>query len=725
MIRRVTTEPYQLLRSARPVTVDVRAAWEDEWTTLRAREVVTTKSLGSISVARFVTHYGEIFKKGDTQIQIQGPVMSDWIGAWVRIQATAEAGVYTSVADPALADKDPNGNPIPDPEQPGNWIQTDPYKWYGVITDVSPSYRGTRTNDELVKVVTEDSLVTCHSLEWLLSRQQVSASLIEKDGFDPKRINRGLIFNEWRSDKTGHKMQVGNKGKEINPDFSEDLAEAELWTSEDAINYLLRHFAPTDGTTTPQTAPRWTLFNGTSINWLTPTVRTHNRTLYDIIGDFVPRNRGLSWEAVMDEDTGEIRIVIHSYAEDDVTLPSGETLPGNPNKVELDILEQRHISSTIKAINEQTRYQQVIVQGARVGRVFSITVSGDLNNDWSAAEETDYKDGANGLPGYGAMEFAEKARHNDSARQSAKHRHVYTTFSMPKDWDGVLDANSINVRTMDNEFPDAEWWNPGLRFESTLPLVERHDYSTDPTGPDNTQLREYRKPFAAIALGPWYETLEHLNSQTYDEISGGQGYACYLRMQRERLGITCQPTGVPHLLARADFLPDQEEPTDQVPYDNYQGIEATVYLRGDEYCEGKWPDNPDPKVHDQESVLVISVGERARLDWLAEGTMLDVVDSTPVRAAVSGFIRDDREYCQDLARSAWEFYGRPRTAIRYELNMTSTHVEIGELVTEFKEGDLTIEVNSIVSAVTINWQSGRTDVQTQFAELETRGAVFA
>jgi hypothetical protein len=627
---------------------------------------------------------GDIWKPGDLAFSFQGTDPHSIMGYWVKIEADATSG------------KDEAGSPKK-------------VRWYGIITDVAVDHHGT-VLDGVDLVSTQDFIVHCYGPEWILTRKQVTTSVVDDGSGGDLVIGRGLAFNGYRVDTLGRQVVAGNKDANRRV-FGTTKLDAEVWNAQEIIQYLLDYHEPTDPN------PDWfldTTVSGDVMFWHKPVIETHGRTLYDIINSVVPRERGITWKLEVDESASTIYIVPFSGLQTPIVLPGGNVIPANPSTIQLDLMRQRHISRVARLVSKQPQYHQVRVTGDRSGRIFTARVGFELVKDWTPTLETEYADAAHGAAGYAALEQAEKARLNDSARMSDKLSRVYTTFRLVDNWDGQ--ANGQDVKQ------GAEFWQPGLRFEAYLPLLKGYDYSTSASAPTNNNPTatnpEFMRPIVigSIAPLPFWEHLDRLASSAFSEYFGfGIQWACHFRPQENQPGIIIDPTAPPHVLAKNQFTAN--EPTEHESIIDYTTIEATVYCKWDNYCEGIWPPEPAAAEHDQVQVLEINIGDRAKLDYLVPNTVLGLSNAEKI-LATGGYVRDDREYCRDLARAAFAYYGQMRHAISYGLDIINTHVEVGDLVTSFQDGPLTRPVNCLVSS--IHWDFGRqaTSVQTDFLEID-------
>jgi hypothetical protein len=180
------------------------------------------------------------------------------------------------------------------------------------------------------------------------------------------------------------------------------------------------------------------------------------------------------------------------------------------------------------------------------------------------------------------------------------------------------------------------------------------------------------------------------------------------------------------------------------PEIEWKDIAATVMVTSDTPAEARYPDTATDAQNDQTSLLYIRIGDRARMDYLAKGTILDIADDgTPIKAAAGGFIRSDFDYMKDIAQTAWEWYQTSRIAFQLEYRQLSNLFAVGEMIQSigtagvassdnvtWPDGDNVTwpdgdnltwqatsssrDVNSVITSVTWDFVKGSTVIETAF-----------
>lgn len=76
------------------------------------------------------------------------------------------------------------------------------------------------------------------------------------------------------------------------------------------------------------------------------------------------------------------------------------------------------------------------------------------------------------------------------------------------------------------------------------------------------------------------------------------------------------------------------------------------------------------------------------------------------RTDTGGYIRDDRPKLKQIARMAYEWYGKLRQSIQFSTSLVNKVVQIGDLIVSIGDpdlaGDVNVEdINSVVSSVRV------------------------
>jgi hypothetical protein len=562
-----------------------------------------------------------------------------------------------------------------------------------------------------------DQTFIANGLEWFLARQTINSSVVYDGTDDGHRIDRVLGFNTGFGD--GRDIEYTDRG---NADtevlgFARDKDHAALWKGWNIVRYLL-HFHPPkdkDGNESPCNFAL-DLDNLEYLFDIAPTLRCDGNSVWQALNAVIAQNRGLTWWLRYDDDTNTAYVMLSSQAVSSIALPGGGTLPAA--KVITSIADLDGIEGTPQiAYDEGRYYDQIVCRGAFKRSVFTVAVSnGTLEKSWSDAEETAY---------LLAADDADPAV-NDRVRQQNRFERVFSMFHIPTDWDGDV-AEGVHACPKFSDTGSIIGSEPlhlaSLRLLPSMPLKVGYDYTdaTAPVAADPTNIRpEFAKPFAIVDVDTDDWRFTHRINVTQDE--GGDKLTSYwLAILNGTPGFQLLPSGgMPHCLAGPAF--DEGDPgtavSEYAPEIDYENMRCTVCGEWDAYCEGTYPGaivgTPKPA-----RILYINIGERARFDWLAEGTDLDInEDGTRKTVTTAGALRDDTSLCRDYARLAYDWYGVTRATLQLNYEHIDLPVELGDLITTIGTGAAAETVNAVVSQISINPESGKASILAGYAELD-------
>lgn len=589
--------------------------------------------------------------------------------------------------------------------------------WYGYVLK-SQMTRGPQKDGTLTY---GDQSLTAVGLEWFLARELVNFSIVNSD----KRIERAIGFNCGLGNGRGLEYEKrANKQSDANQ-FASDQTAAVLWNGRTSTDYLLAKHNPKNAASADSPLSFVLADDSVAyIDWFHPTVQTEGKSVHAVLSEIISRNRALVWWIEVEEDEGDLYAIVYvdSMATDDVTLPGSATLPANSSPIVLtDINSSTDNLTVIKDLARH--YDVVIVRGARKRAVFTVSwISENLIEGWRDTDETDYR-----------VALGTDPNVNDRYREANKLEKVYQVLVIPPDWDGASnDGGSVPGSTWacpklaqgGTSIVSAEpIAMPGLRLLSALPTKQGYDYAnaTEPIARDPSQIGpEFAKPFAVINIGDDKFRMLHKLGTTPEGDADERFDSYHLHIIDGTPGF--QVTGVsklPHTLAKFTFDPDTDGASNVAPELDYREIRATVCGEWDAFCEGKYPLSEPTNAPVQ--TLYVSIGDRARHDWLAENTIYDVEGDTLKTVTTGGALRDDRELCVQIAQIAHQWYGVERAEIAIELRRIDLPVWLGQLITAVGSGEAIQQVNSIVTQITLNFDSQTTSIMAGFAELDFAG----
>jgi hypothetical protein len=685
--------------------------------------------------------------------------------------------------------------------------------WYGRVREEDRDVHGTMLEDPAggsARVPKARQTMLADGLEVLLHEAKVLTSWWLRDGVDTE-VGRGLVFNgphqvsegagpdpATRDEGTKNRSEdPGNKGKPI---FAGNLEDAKSWSTRDIVKYLLAYHAPKDKDGGDAIVWRLGLLIWEMVlpNWDRPVIPTHGRTVRDLLNAAIDRRRLLGWRLAVvegDEDDDPDILVVEpfTYLDEDLDLPSGNSMIANLNQKTLDFDEAVDMSRAEIKVTQAQQYDQVLARGDRIlccGTVckwLSDENTPLLDQAWTDEQEAEYDEAAsvNTGPGgvrdpnvdYMADNDVPKWQQRNNLVRAAEHLEpVYSHFRLDKDWAGFI-ADVATDQAIWELFPfkgavadgvelanhQVPWYFPDLRWHRRLPLYMGYDYSgfeiSDPeikiVLPEKHKW-EHRRTYVLIKV--WDEDTENNEParwveaeklatvvDTSDGLTLPDGaepesydFCCTVRVMDDAPGFVLRTSGKPqHYLAAADW-DKLDEDYDVVILDWRTDMIVTFAMQADWYVEERFPADITDET-DAVKLLTIDVPERARLEYVAQGTVVDTTnDGVLVYAKTGGFVRDDREWLKDLAKLAYEWYGEERWALTLTYDQAQTlwsgtsYIEPGDLIVEIGADESEQAIRTVVTEIRIDFapeiegdgpgQPHRTTVRTQWAELDP-GAV--
>lgn len=749
--------------------VYTKPRWTAAWTLQPHLIAVNCNfTINAVGTATLRYHYGAMIQRGDTKVTEVAPL--ELRDHWVKIicvpnDATIEA----------------------------EWI-----KWYGIVTADTREHHGAAKAK-----ASGDQIITAMSPEYILTRIQITHSRIRNDS-QQYYIDRALSFNSGKSDRNGTRYIRGNK-RTGHLAFAEDLTTAEVWNAKDIADYLMQFVvkqSQSDQYPVPLRDVNVSLDVDNNIVYLPSEVQADGRTVFDVMQQLWSRQRGLGWRfEFLGTQAMELgfALKVFSLSEQDVLLADGQSLPANPYAVIIDTSKANAITRNVTQIDQSRRYKQVIAEGGYFGSVFTVGYRyGNLDRDWTDQDETAYANAAKASPGYAALDLSAQRSLNDQFRTLEDYRFIYTSYKVPIDWDGTaayegltryvfpdfvqevgpLEGPVIKANPADSSAPQNVWLH-GMRFLPYIPMYAYVDYNdADPTPPVG-DLPDFVRPFGVCKIThptkssksvSWYP-LDAIEAATaLDETKHSDAtetVSCSVRMQDHQLGVQVIPSGVSHKIANTTdvwqgFPNDRAESHVKKGVVDWKDIYVTVYAQSDKRVRYVYPPQPylmeddegnqvpKDRACDLHSTLLIRVGDRARMDYLAPFTILSVTTGGEQLLlggdipSAGKLIRDDRPYLETLAKMAYAWHETERRSLSIDLRHLWGTIKVGMLINQLQHGRATVMatsegdipfvwedgsgwlvddvsnllVNSVVSNLSYNFESGTTSITTAFAELQ-------
>jgi hypothetical protein len=586
--------------------------------------------------------------------------------------------------------------------------------WVGVVLQDGDDY-GPLENVGGTRQAYGNQQFSAVGLEWFLMRKTINYSIVYFD----TRIERAIGYNAGMGTGRGLDYEErANRSTHSTTQFASTKDEAVIWTADQIANSLLTNYPPADASNNPE--PCEFVLSGDYADYLgpfKPTLEVEGQSVWQALNNLISPNRGLQWRVEYNDALNQAEVIVDSMAAASILLPSGDTLPAASSPVVLSDADSTEWRVSITKRGDR-RYDNVVCRGARRRAVFTVSMeSENLEPSWRAADETAYK-----------AAIGSDAEVNDAYREGNRFERVYQCFHIPTDWNGASNDGGSVPTISTPACPTVPQGSlsitgvqatamPGLRLLRTMPIRATHDYddATAPTprDPDNIY-SEWQRPFAVVdddGEGKWRFT---------HATTGERNTGFHMNVLDGTPGIQFHPPqGMPHSLAKNHFDPEADGASDTEPIVDYATIRCTVCGEWDAYCEAKYP--LADGASDPLQTLYISIGERARFDWLAEGTIYDISNGTLEVVSNGGPLRDDRELCEQYARIAYEWYGIERADVTIRSALTEAPVQVGDLITVIGNGAAEVVVNAVVSQITYNLESGGTHISAGFAELDIAG----
>lgn len=563
---------------------------------------------------------------------------------------------------------------------------------------------------------------TAVGLEWYLTRKTINYSILYFD----TRIERAIGYNAGMGNGRGVDYEERkNRSTHSATQFASTKDEAVIWTADKIAESLVANYQPEDAAGNPE--PCEFVLRSGYIDYLdsfTPTLEVEGHSVWQAFNDLINPSRGLQWRLEYDDALNQAEVIVDSMATAPISIPGGGTLPAAASQIALTDTDATEWRVSINQRGDR-RYDNVVCRGARRRAVFTVSMTSEnLEPSWRSADETAYRTAVGTDPEV-----------NDAYREGNRFERVYQCFQIPPDWNGASnDGGSVptistpacpTVPQGSTSIVGVEPVSmPGLRLLRTLPIRVGWDYddATAPTAsdPDNIY-SEWQRPFAVVdddGEGSWRFT--HATGKTNDDGEKRSGFSFSVLDGTPGVQFS-PPQGMPHTLALNHFDPDIDGASDQAPLVDFATVRCTVCGEWDAFCEAKYPlldADSDPL-----QTLYISIGERARFDWLAAGTIFDVNNGALENVSSGGPLRDDRELCEQVARIAYEWYGVERADVLIQSALTEAPVQVGDLITVIGNGAAAVTVNAVVSQITYSLEQGGTSISAGFAELDIAGLV--
>lgn len=547
-----------------------------------------------------------------------------------------------------------------------------------------------------------------------------------------------------------------------------DLEDGVTWSTQEIVKYLVAYHAPPAQTGTPIEIA-WHDADSYAFlpDWDRPRVPTHGRTLKQVLDSVLDRRRGLSYVVEYSDDAPRtLTIRPFTFADAAVSMPSGAgSLAQNTNDLQWNYEALRILTAAALETRAAEKVDRVRAVGANP--LFVLTLKATTNvatttiiRHWDSTLQTQYNDGAKNTAEYAALgtwDRAEKQRLHRDARAVDELSRVYSWFGPDSGWPENDNGESwscplptwlYTVFDLDRDAGDRFFYRPGLRLERLLPLCVDTDYAAGSFAVDNTpdDLKwEYQRPIVIFGLKDTlpgttgkYQLADKLATAAAIEGTGdggGREFGCSLHVRNDAAGFCLRVHGEPqHAIAALDFGAgaDDTDTYDGLPiYDWRDELIATFAIRADCPFERLYPSGP-LSTPDPIREMIVDASGRCEYHYLPSTTVVgvdaggDLITST----VNTETIRDDSDTLEDVARLAYEWYGRDRHSLTATIGgaQNADQFPLGYLINEIGDPDADPatdeEIRTVITSVRISFsddakiRTHTTTVQTSWAELD-------
>lgn len=568
---------------------------------------------------------------------------------------------------------------------------------------------------------------TAFGVESLLDCQRIRTSLVAGTSATGQFwVKRGLSFNHEGID--GHVLGNRSDAELIGGGYGFHglRTGAQIWSTRDIVDYLLRHQTPADNSGLPQIP--FVLSDPTNVlsYWDEPLLPQDGRTTRELLNALISRHRLRGYHCEVEAGAAgqpeQVVVKPFSFAENMIVLanPSMAFLPANPDQIILAFERDRGATCSVKR-SAADKFDRVIARGAR--RTSTATFSFEdatLDIGWPPALEVLYEAGASTAADYAALDDYEKWPRDQYARKADELRPVYSRFVLPEPFSYVVgDGLGTPDRWLTPNDDDPEQKvriaPEDLQFLPHLALRAGFDYKDNAVGLHTITAtapgaHHYLEPLVLFRRYDWsvgtprYRHAESVAIAAEHEIEGP-----------ENLTTWTAHTHVDHTdgslwivvgnddqccIAKTDFtrLPDDLEygPSD------FREMICTLTVAWSEYVEQVWPADL-PFGNDVIRTLTIEAGDDYRLDYIVKGTAVQLDPKTgDVERSTGGFLRDDRPQLSAIAELAYAWYGQTRRAVSLETTTIDATLAIGQLVLSIGDPDIEGDVvtEDVLSCIT-------------------------
>jgi len=589
--------------------------------------------------------------------------------------------------------------------------------WIGIVVDRTDVRQGAGQADEESPVVPQGvESLTAFALTYLWDLKPIRHSVVDGD-----TIGEVFAFNGGASVGRGPRSENNCNSSVASPEFTALQIDVTPWTAKRVLQYVLNHFSPLDAEAAALIAWQFEQLDDVAfadLDYELPQMDPAGMTPWQLMNKVVDRRRGLGLRhRVVVGEPDVLSLSVFSALAEPVSLEDeNETvLRGNSDVVEINISEAVNVLSLQLTESAVQQADRVRVIGERRGSVRTISAAEGMVADWEESQVTEYNAARSADSNYADLTEDEKARANARFRAADAFRNVFAQWRMDTYTLDTFPQLSAEGEPLDvGHHPQ---WIPALRFERYLPMVGGEDYSGEIAPAGDVDPEEFVPPMV------WFnkELAERMDADA-DTTEDGRRWSVQVRVVETAPALRLEVVGGQQHFIASDLYQENGtyeaiESTDHaVASDSWR---ATVYLLQQDRVEASEP--AEPVSGDVERVVEISV-PGAYLDYLVPGTTVGVEHATgggtEYQTATGGWLRDDRERLQNIAKLAWQYYSVPQKSLRFAFRAVSAVAVVGQMITDLVELGETEQINSVVTGLDIDLESQVTTIRTAFAELD-------
>ena len=503
--------------------------------------------------------------------------------------------------------------------------------------------------------------------------------------------------------------------------------------------------------------------------WDVPEIETHLITTKQILDTLISRRRLLTWWVEVDETMQELKIRVATMTNEVLQLgPAGDQINRNDDWVWLSYEEEAALDAVVQMDTSHT-VDQVIAYGGKVTSTFTTTIGDDwktfvastssldifhpvvgsvpflkspfpacLEDAWEDTDEDDYGKGGSDDPSYpSAFEIDPRRKYLRKYRSQERFQQVYKTFRM--DPRGFIPQENPGKPFLKAEFaaleegtsPFGEYAYTGdVVFMPRLPLREGIDYGGDKiaTGmfakksgvegddPFSTEFREPMLVAPVVQSETSQQVVEYIRVDQLgqgvevepDDPAQRRDWHITTRVPKDGRTFTMDVIGAPqHTIAKEHF-DDIKQPEDLEEHGHWDFCDwvLTITAQTGTYASAAYPESvEDFPAQTQIRTMRIPAGDNYRMDFVEPSTIVDVIDGKPVATQAGGYVRNDYEKLQAIAKQAWYWYSKQRNSIRARCNWNRepARLALGQYVQKLVDGNGEdfIDINGIITELTV------------------------